>query len=217
MLQDYDVIAQENFAYDHFNTGEFCWRRLAESQLTSSRQAGCGSERDKLLPMHGTKYLNEILWKSRVTRSTSTRYTASLHASEPSTTRLTQLPQVLNTTQQRHCEPDDCWDPQGSWPLKMEFVVPDSGLRVKILDPDVFRSHHFELDVPAVARESSVYLHLTCGDDALVKTYVHKFEGFWRDVPEGYYSAPPKLLTVKHMSGSPERVTSLFKVMLAAA
>ncbi|BGP47753.1 hypothetical protein JCM10450v2_003618 [Rhodotorula kratochvilovae] len=100
-------------------------------------------------------------------------------------------------------------------PLLSDFTA-KNGLRVHVLDDNIFRSHHFENDRPYAARDQSVYLHMTCGDDTLTKVFVSKTQGFWSDI-DGYYSNPPPLLTVDHLSGSQDDVEQLFKILLTAA
>ncbi|GAA5924637.1 hypothetical protein JCM3775_005430 [Rhodotorula graminis] len=100
-------------------------------------------------------------------------------------------------------------------PLLADFVA-KNGLRVHVLDDNLFRSHHFEIDRPYAARQHSLYLHMTCGDDTRTKVYVSKAQGFWSDV-ERYYTEPPPLLTVDHLSGDRDDVEQLFKILLTAA
>ncbi|GAA5903870.1 hypothetical protein JCM8208_006601 [Rhodotorula glutinis] len=100
-------------------------------------------------------------------------------------------------------------------PLLADFTA-KNGLRVHVLDDNIFRSHHFGIDRPYAARDQSIYIHLTCGDDTRTKVYVSKAQGFWSDV-EHYYSEPPPLLTVDHLSGDRDDVEQLFKVLLTAA
>lgn len=57
--------------------------------------------------------------------------------------------QVLNTTDLRR------FSPSTRLPLKMDFVA-QNGLKVHVLDPGVFRSHHFEADLPFSERHESV-------------------------------------------------------------
>ncbi|GAA6050270.1 hypothetical protein JCM3770_002763 [Rhodotorula araucariae] len=100
-------------------------------------------------------------------------------------------------------------------PLLADFTA-KNGMRVHVLDDNIFRSHHFENDRPYAARDRSVYLHMTCGDDTLTKVFVSKTQGFWGDI-DGYYSEPPPLLTVDHLSGSQDDLQQLFKILLTAA
>ncbi|GJN88989.1 hypothetical protein Rhopal_001960-T1 [Rhodotorula paludigena] len=100
-------------------------------------------------------------------------------------------------------------------PLLADFTA-TNGMRVHVLDDNIFRSHHFENDRPYAARDQSVYLHMTCGDDTLTKTYVSKTQGFWSDVNR-YYSEPPPLLTVDHLSGSREDARKILRILLVAA
>lgn len=82
---------------------------------------------------------------------------------------------------------------------------------------------------------------MTCGDDALTKEYVAKAQvcphyspsfspsrtradpcrttttkGFWGDV-KGYYSEPPMLLTIDHLSGNRTSLVQKIKILLMAA
>ncbi|BGP31664.1 hypothetical protein JCM10296v2_003438 [Rhodotorula toruloides] len=100
-------------------------------------------------------------------------------------------------------------------PLLSDFTA-KNGLKVHVLDDNIFRSHHFEIDRPYAGRDRSVYVHMTCGDDTLTKVFVAKAQGFWGDV-DGYYTQPPPLLTVDHLSGTTEDVGQLMKILLTAA
>lgn len=61
-------------------------------------------------------------------------------------------PQVLGSAELRlH---NDGGDP-GRKPLKFDFIA-RNGLRVHVLDANIFRSHHFEIDRPYAARNQSV-------------------------------------------------------------
>ncbi|GAA5901629.1 hypothetical protein JCM6882_006028 [Rhodosporidiobolus microsporus] len=120
--------------------------------------------------------------------------------------------EVLGTSQLRlH---DDGGDPHRK-PLKSDFTA-KNGLRVHVLDDNIFRSHHFENDRPYAARDQSIYVHVTCGDDTLTKVYFAKAQGFWSDV-ESYWTSPPPLLSVGHLSGSQDDLLQLFKILLVAA
>lgn len=58
---------------------------------------------------------------------------------------------------------------------------------------------------------------MTCGDDALTKSYVAKASGFWTESADRYYTQPLPLLTIDLMSGSTSDLVQLFKVLLATA
>ena len=58
---------------------------------------------------------------------------------------------------------------------------------------------------------------MTCGDDALTKSYVAKASGFWTESTDQYYSKPLPLLTIDLMSGTTSDLLQLFKVFLATA
>ncbi len=84
--------------------------------------------------------------------------------------------------------------------------------------------------------DASQFLHMTCGDDTATKVYAAKsqvsaevvpitslsetncptVQGFWPDL-EGYYTAPPPMITTERLSGSQEVVTQMFKILLTAA
>ncbi|ORY66788.1 hypothetical protein BCR35DRAFT_354835 [Leucosporidium creatinivorum] len=176
-MKTHDLIAQENEAFDHFNTG---WMWMKKSAVTSEAW-------------------NQVLKRDlkKVSRDQN------------------NFNEILGTTELRHCDPSDCLSPTSRLPLKMDFTALN-GLKVHILDAGVFRSHHFEVDLPMTQRHESVSLHMTCGDDALTKEYVSKAQGFWGDV-KGYYADPPKLLTIDHLSGNRTALIQKMKILLMAA
>ncbi|KAM0787275.1 hypothetical protein ACM66B_006508 [Microbotryomycetes sp. NB124-2] len=176
-MKTHDIVAQENDAFDHFNTG---WIWMRKNDVTSDAW-------DKVLKM-------DLETVSRDQNNFNT---------------------VLGTTELRHCDPKDCERRGSQYPLKNDFVA-KNGLKVKVLDPRLFRSYHFEADLPSAQRHDSVSLHMTCGDDAFVKAYVAKAQGFWSNV-RGYYDDPPMLLTLDHMIGSRSELTQMVKLALMAA
>ncbi|GAA6012900.1 hypothetical protein JCM10207_008370 [Rhodosporidiobolus poonsookiae] len=173
-METHDLIAQENDAFDHFNTG---WMWIRHSQAASDAW-------------------NEVLQMDLKKTSRDQN----------------NFNEVLGTSSLRlH---DDGGDPHRK-PLKSDFTA-KNGMRVHILDDNTFRSHHFENDRPYAARDQSISVHLTCGDDTLTKVFVAKAQGFWSDV-DGYYTRPPPLLTIDHLSGSEDDLLQLVKILLVAA
>lgn len=90
-------------------------------------------------------------------------------------------------------------------PVRSDFVA-KNGLQVHVLDDNVFRAHHFDIDRPYAARDQSVvsdftpwrieccgmltpkvavsqFLHMTCGDDTPTKVYAAKTQVSNRAVP----------------------------------
>ena len=51
--------------------------------------------------------------------------------------------------------------------------------------------------------------------DLATQAYVAKSLGAWGNV-DGYYSLPPKTITIGHLGGSKADVVQLFKIMLSA-
>ncbi|KDE05061.1 hypothetical protein MVLG_04502 [Microbotryum lychnidis-dioicae p1A1 Lamole] len=120
--------------------------------------------------------------------------------------------EILGTAELRACDPSQgpC---SGRRPLKSSFIA-NNGLRVRVLDPDLFRAYHFENDVLSASRHSSVSFHMTCGDDAPTKVYTAKAQGFWADVPKGYYTTPSRLVTIDPLVGTKDELTQLVKIVL---
>ncbi|GAA6031693.1 hypothetical protein JCM8097_001937 [Rhodosporidiobolus ruineniae] len=173
LMEEYDLVAQENDAAEHFNTG-WMWIRSSETAADVWRE---------VLKM-------DMLETSRDQVNTNT---------------------ILGTAQHRlHLDAPDPY----ACPLKDSFVA-DNGLRVKVLDSRIFRTYH-QRDVPYVPRHDSVYLHSTCCDDGYVKNWVAKEEGFWSDL-DGYYTQPPPLLSIEHLSASQDDLKQLFRILVAAA
>ncbi|GAA5834791.1 hypothetical protein JCM11251_003663 [Rhodosporidiobolus azoricus] len=174
LMETYDLLAQENDAFDHFNTG---WMWIRSSQAASEAWHEV-LEMDLKKTSRDQNNFNEVLG------------TASLRLH------------------------DDGGDPRRK-PLKSDFTA-KNGLRVHVLDDNIFRSHHFENDRPYAGRDQSIYVHVTCGDDTLTKIYFAKAQGFWSDV-ESYYTSPPPLLTIDHLSGPQGDLLQLFKILLTAS
>ncbi|KAM0748571.1 hypothetical protein T439DRAFT_358457 [Meredithblackwellia eburnea MCA 4105] len=173
LMQEYDIIAQENDAYDHFNTG-WMWLRSDPRTVEAWKQV---LEKDLVEVSRDQNRFND----------------------------------ELDTAQLR------LWDDPTERPLRSSFETAN-GLRVHVLPDNLFRSHHFELDRLSADRHDALYLHLTCGDDAVTKTYVGKAQGFFLDV-DGYYENPPPVLTVDESAfvGTREDVEQLLKVVLLIA
>ncbi|GAA5981414.1 hypothetical protein JCM5350_004055 [Sporobolomyces pararoseus] len=119
---------------------------------------------------------------------------------------------VLGTTQARLIP--DFEDPNGL-PLPNDYIA-KNGLAVHVLDQRLFRLVHNTENDPVYERHDSINYHTTCADDKWVKLYLAKSEGFWNDV-DNYYSQPPRLVSIEHISASESQITQLFKVVLAAA
>ncbi|GAA5982235.1 hypothetical protein JCM10908_004795 [Rhodotorula pacifica] len=174
MNGSYDLVASENNAWDHINTG---WMWLRRSQITADAWAEV-LRRDMESVSRDQVRFNEVLGTEELRAWADGR------------------------------NPDEK-------PVRTDFVA-HNGLRVHVLDDNIFRAHHFDIDRPIAARDQSVFLHLTCGDDTPTKVYEAKTQGFWSDL-EGYYSAPPPMITIERLSGSQELVIQMMKIMLAAA
>lgn len=245
-METHDIVAQENDSWDHFNTGASrlvsprCARPCTGLTLRASRRAGWMWIRHSQAASDAWR---EVLKMDLVKTSRDQNNFNEVRAPSfgalgvrvPSDCSVARA-QVLGTALLR--QHTDGGDPRRK-PLLADFTA-KNGLRVHVLDDNVFRSHHFEIDRPYAARDQSVYLHMTCGDDTRTKVYVAKAQvrpsqeraldrrarltglsvgrtqGFWSDV-SGYYSQPPPLLTVDHLSGERDDVEQLFKILLMAA
>ncbi|GAA5969901.1 hypothetical protein JCM11641_008079 [Rhodosporidiobolus odoratus] len=172
LMEEYDILAQENDALEHFNTG-WLWLR---------KGARVAEAWTKVLEM-------DMKETSRDQVNFNT---------------------VLGTGQLRL---HDNGDPFAR-PLKSNFTA-QNGLRVHVLDSRLFRTYH-QRDAPWVSRHDSVYVHATCCDDAWVKLFVAKTEGFWNDL-DSYYSRPPPLLSIDHLSATQSDLQQLFRILLTAA
>ncbi|KAM0746302.1 hypothetical protein T439DRAFT_384308 [Meredithblackwellia eburnea MCA 4105] len=91
------------------------------------------------------------------------------------------------------------------------FVSPN-GLRVKVLDPEIFFSFHFEAMLVGI-RPDAVYIHGTCVEE---KFAMAKHQGFWGDI-NGYYSTPRQVLTFDHHAGDIDLVSQMARIVLSAA
>ncbi|GAA5880643.1 hypothetical protein JCM3774_000562 [Rhodotorula dairenensis] len=174
MNGSYDLVASENNAWNHINTG---WMWLRRSQVTVDAWA-------------------EVLRRDLESVSRDQN----------------RFNEVLDTEALRAWGEDHHPDEK---PVQSDFVAANS-LRVHVLDDNVFRAHHFAIDRPFAARDQSVFLHMTCGDDTPTKVYAAKSQGFWSDV-ESYYTAPPPMVTVDRLSGSQAVVTQMVKILLTVA
>ncbi|GAA5914301.1 uncharacterized protein JCM6883_001805 [Sporobolomyces salmoneus] len=174
LMLKYDLLATENRAFEHFNSG-FIWMKRSQAMADA---------------------WNEVLRMDLESESRD-QY---------------RINQVLGTTEARLIP--DFKDPNGL-PLPNDFVA-KNGLKVKVLDQRLFRLvHNTEMD-PIYERHDSINYHSTCADDKWVKLYLAKSEGFWNDLDD-YYSQPPRLISVDHLSASDAQITQLFKLVLAAA
>ncbi|KAK4048945.1 hypothetical protein OIV83_004501 [Microbotryomycetes sp. JL201] len=197
-MKTHDIVAQENDAFDHFNTGEFHLIVLFSVE-----------------PVTESKETTGWIWM-RKSDVTSAAWDKVLKMDMETVSRdQNNFNTVLGTTEQRHCDPKDCERKGSQYPLKSDFVA-KNGLKVKVLDTRIFRSYHFESDLPNAQRHDSVSLHMTCGDDAFVKAYVAKAQGFWSNV-RNYYDDPPMLITLDHMIGTRNELTRMVKLALMAA
>ncbi|GAA5849840.1 hypothetical protein JCM8547_000582 [Rhodosporidiobolus lusitaniae] len=170
-MSDFDLVASENNAWDHINTG---WMWLRKSQMTADAW-------------------NEVLEMDFRAASRDQN----------------NFNKVLDTELLRHSDENG----KSLSKAKPDFVT-KNGLRVHVLDDNLFRAHHFTTDRPDAARDQS--LHVTCGDTTRQKVYLAKAQGFWSDV-EGYYSEPPPLISIDHLSGLQKDVLQLFKILLVVA
>lgn len=57
---------------------------------------------------------------------------------------------------------------------------------------------------------------MTCGDDAQIKVYMAKSQGFWGDV-DRYFDSPPQMVTIDHLSGTRDELTHLMRILTMAA
>ncbi|GJN87480.1 hypothetical protein Rhopal_000429-T1 [Rhodotorula paludigena] len=172
LMKRFDILAQENDAFEHFNTG-WMWLRKGHKVAEAWREV---FEMDMRSTSRDQYNFNDVLDSG---------------------------PRRL------HDEGD-----KGRRPLKSDFVA-KNGLRVHVLDTRLFRVYHQRVN-DYVARHDSMQLHMTCADDASVKLFVPKVEGFWSDV-DAYYSRPPTLISVDVLSGTQADLAQLFRILLAAA
>lgn len=172
MEGSYDLIGSENHAWSHINTGEHFDEPVC---LTTAdlRQAGSGCGSRKLLRTHGMRCSGKICRVARGTRSVSTRCASWYFTGCRNSSDLyakSRRAQILNT------EPRRQWGDgrdQLAEPARSDFVG-RSGIRVHVLDDNLFRAHHFDFGRPFAGRDRSVYLHMTCGDDTPTKIYMAK-------------------------------------------
>ncbi|BGP14650.1 hypothetical protein JCM10213v2_002599 [Rhodosporidiobolus nylandii] len=172
MDEGFDLLAQENDALEHFNTG-WMWLRKGEKLVEAWKEV--------------------LAMDMRETSRDQVNFNT-----------------VLSTAQLRLHDDGDPYQR----PLKSNFTT-ESGIRVHVLDDRLFRTYH-QRDQAHVSRHNSLYVHATCCDDAWVKLFVAMSEGFWNDL-DGYYSRPPPLLSIDHLSGSQTDLKQLFRILLTAA
>lgn len=139
MNGSYDLVASENNAWNHVNTG---WMWLRRSQVTADAWAEV-LRRDLESVSRDQNRFNEV-------RKTRTRV---CHDGLSSDRHLYVVHfQVLGT------EPLRAWGDgrhPDEKPVRNEFVA-KNGLRVHVLDDNIFRAHHFAIDRPFAARDQSV-------------------------------------------------------------
>ncbi|TKA57416.1 hypothetical protein B0A53_00645 [Rhodotorula sp. CCFEE 5036] len=167
LMEKFDILAQENEALEHFNTG-WLWMRRGEVVADAWRAVLVA---DLHVQSRDQVFFNEVL---------GTR----------------ELRTGLDWTGSR---------------LRTEFTA-RNGLRVKILDPSLFRVYHLE-GRTHLSRHDSIFLHTTCADDIEMKLYIAKVEGYWQDV-DGYYTRSRKLISIEHLAGSREDMAQLFRTLL---
>ncbi|KPV76300.1 uncharacterized protein RHOBADRAFT_52325 [Rhodotorula graminis WP1] len=172
LIPKYDLLAQENDAFEHFNTG-WLWMRKGQAVADAWR---------KVLEMDMVQVSRDQI----------------------------NFNWVLDTGPRRLHNDSAPWQR----PLESDFVA-QNGLRVHVLDQRQFRVYHQRKDA-WVSRHDSTFLHMTCADDAWVKLFVPKVEGFWTDL-DGYYSSPPQLLSVDQLSGPRDDLAQLFRILVALA
>ncbi|GAA5900021.1 hypothetical protein JCM8208_005567 [Rhodotorula glutinis] len=172
LMDKYDLLAQENDAFEHFNTG-WLWMRKGQVVADAWR---------KVLDMDMVQVSRDQI----------------------------NFNWVLDTGPRRLHNDSAPWQR----PLESDFVA-QNGLRVHVLDQRQFRVYHQRKDA-WVSRHDSTFLHMTCADDAWVKLFVPKVEGFWTDL-DGYYSSPPQLLSVDQLSGPKDDLAQLFRILVTLA
>ncbi|GAA5976503.1 hypothetical protein JCM10908_005523 [Rhodotorula pacifica] len=170
LMQRFDILAQENEALEHFNTG-WLWMRKGETVAEAWRAVLAA---DMQVESRDQVFFNEILGTREFRLGTGNE---SSHATA----------------------------------LQTSFTA-RNGLRVKILDPSLFRVFHLE-GLTHLSRHDSLFLHTTCADDIEMKLFVPKVEGFWQDV-DAYYTRPRKLLSIEHLAGTREDIAQLFLTLL---
>ncbi|BGP38689.1 hypothetical protein JCM10449v2_002624 [Rhodotorula kratochvilovae] len=173
LMKKFDILAQENDAFEHFNTG---WLWMRKGQVVADAWA-------KVLEMDLENVSRDQM----------------------------NFNSVLGTGPLRLHNGED--DPYRR-PLESDFVA-QNGLRVHVLDQRMFRVYH-QRDSTWVSRHDSTFLHMTCADDAWVKLFLPKVEGFWGDV-DTYYTSPPQLLSIDHLTGPKEDLVQLFRILLSLA
>ena len=138
----YDLVASENNAWNHINTG---WMWLRQSQVTADAWAEV-LRRDLESVSRDQNRFNEVC---------PCRPGPCFRRDSPRTEG-TSL-QVLGTEELRAWA--DGRNPDEK-PVRSDFVA-KNGLRVHVLDDNIFRAHHFDIDRPYVARDQSVVSNST--------------------------------------------------------
>ncbi|GAA6002103.1 hypothetical protein JCM10207_003075 [Rhodosporidiobolus poonsookiae] len=173
LMQEFDILAGENDAFEHFNTG-WMWMQRGPEVAAAWKAV---YDRDMQETSRDQYNFNTVLGTG---------------------------PLRLHT---------DGGDPSRR-PLKSNFTA-TNGLRVHVLDQRLFRTYHQRYS-ENFARHDSVFLHSTCADDAAVKLWLAKDEGFWTDL-DGYYSQPPPLVSIDRLTGSQADLLQLFKIVTTVA
>lgn len=193
LMEKYDIIAQENDAFEHFNSGKPVLPCAPQLILMLARASGWMWLRQGKRVVEAWKEVFAMDMK----KTSRDQYNFN---------------EVLGTHDQRK-HTDDPDDPYHR-PLRSSFTA-KNGLKVHVLDSRLFRTYHQRKDA-WVAHHDSLYLHMTCADDSWLKLFVPKSEGFWTDVDE-YYSQPPALLSIHTLSGPREDLVQQWRILMGAA
>ncbi|BGP18573.1 hypothetical protein JCM10213_003039 [Rhodosporidiobolus nylandii] len=93
--------------------------------------------------------------------------------------------------------------------------VGETGVRVHVLNKQLFRSYHPWTDVDE-PEDPPILMQLTCAGDLLYSNYIAKAKGFVGNF-DSYYSVPPKILQLPAMVGSRDELKQLIKIAIVAA
>lgn len=152
MNEGFDIIAQENNGFEHFNTG-WMWMRKGQVIADAWQEV---LERDMVTPSRDQNNFNEV---GHVFLGISL---APAHGC--------RVLQVLDTGPRRlHKE----GRPERR-PLLSDFVS-KQGLKVHVLNPRLFRAYHHWNEL-FVKPHESLMLHSTCADDIPVKLFLPKVQ-----------------------------------------
>ncbi|GAA5862529.1 hypothetical protein JCM3774_001049 [Rhodotorula dairenensis] len=166
LVEKFDILAQENDALEHFNTG-WLWMRRGDAVAGAWRAVLAA---DLHVESRDQVFFNEVLG----TRESRLR--------------------------------------GGSFERLRDHFVARNGLRVKILDPSLFRVYHLEGRTD-LSRHDSLFLHTTCANDIEMKLFVPKVEGYWQDVDE-YYTRPRQLISIDQLAGTRHDLAQALRVLL---